>query len=185
MVQDDPFVAALDEEFRSIGIELANTGLSEEEAFVSAYHRSLMWRNHEISKVKAASEARITQLQNQIRNIISYRSPEVARVVRTLLHGKSKSFKTLYGAVGLRAKAEQLTWQKEHEAELITWARTNCPNAISVSDPQPVTSLKKTKLVAHLQDTGEQPPMTEHVSACDELYTRDAKENEDDQDSEG
>ncbi len=117
-IVEDPFIAALEEEFQSIGVQLVGTGLSEDEAFVSAYHRSLMWRQHEIEKVKVASKARIEQLQGQVRSIISYRGAEITRVVRGLLKGRSKSIKTLYGTVGLRARAEQLTWAKEEEESL-------------------------------------------------------------------
>lgn len=80
--------------------------------------------------------------------------------------GRRKSINMPGGTVGFRRTVESLV--VDDEQAVMSWARTNCPEAIVK-----IERLSKTSLKAHLEATGEIPTTGAHVEpAVDRFFIR-------------
>ncbi len=77
--------------------------------------------------------------------------------------GTKKSYRYLQGVAGTRAKKQRLVI--EDERAVISWAHTNCPDALRTT-----ISVRLTPLSEHLAATGELPPGCGLIDAHDAFY---------------
>ena len=169
MNHQDPFTAALVEEFRRIDLDLAGCGLADEDdRAIAGYLRSIRRRRQEIADVVSFAEQRTAQLERQIAGIENWQGPIVARIVRQKLQDqRAKSVNTPYGRAGFRHKKASISWDEADKDVILAWAKANCPEAVTVTQPR--ESILKTALV-EARVKGAHIPGTTLIDEGDQFY---------------
>ena len=80
--------------------------------------------------------------------------------------GRRKSINLPAGTVGFRHSAARLI--VDHDSDVIAWAKTNCPDAITT-----VEKLSRAALKEHFEQTGELPSCGAHIDPeSEDFYVR-------------
>ena len=168
----DPFVAALERELEAHRIAMPQD-MDPDVVLLSGIARSLLNREREIEDIQAWTAARVQTLHNQIEGIKRYRMPDAMRAVERLTRGtKSKSVKVPGYQFGFRATPTRISWEPEDKDALLEWAQDNCPDAVTVTTPEPRAGVQKTALVEFYERTGRVPRCCSIQQAGDTPYAR-------------
>lgn len=174
----DPFISILQEELAKYQVEMpGNT--EPERLFLFALARSLRNRENELADNNLWVDARNATLTREIASIKAFKLPEAMRCVARLAKRGQKSVKVPGYQFGWTKRAARVSWEPEDKDPLVKWAREFCPDAVTVTQPDPRTNILKTALVEFQSKTGRVPRYCTFVAEGDEPYARSVKEKAD------